>query len=73
MPFYVPLEQRKGLQKTYYGYLPYWVSTSTYANFRYHLLTHIAYFSVSIDPSTGVTGAIPNPSNFTGIVNYAHP
>ncbi len=73
LPFYVPLEQRKGLQKTYYGYLPYWVSTSTYGNFRYHLLTHIAYFSVSIDPSTGVTVAIPNPSNFTSIVNYAHP
>jgi len=73
LPFYVPLEQRKGLQKTYHGYLPYWVGTSTYGNFRYQLLTHIAYFSVSIDPSTGVTGAIPNPSNFTSIVNYAHP
>lgn len=72
-PFHVLLEQRKGLQKTYYGYLPYWVGTSTYGNFRYQLLTHIAYFSVSIDPSTGVTGAIPNPSNFTSIVNQVHP
>ena len=72
-PFHVLLEQRKGLQKTYYGYLPYWVGTSTYGNFRYQLLTHIAYFSVSIDPSTGVTGAIPNLSNFTSIVNQVHP
>jgi len=71
-PFRVELKEKKGLTYKYYGFLPYWVSTSTYSNFRFELLTHIAYFSVAIN-TDGSLGAIPNSSNFTDIMNLAHP
>lgn len=58
--------------KNYYGYLPYWTDTASYAYFQMELLTHIAYFSVDIDPATGDLGAIPNLSRFTKIRDYAH-
>ena len=71
-PIKVPLAKRKGLLYTYYGYLPYWISTSAYDNFQYELLTQISYFSVAIH-TDGSLGAMPNPTNFTDIMDYAHP
>jgi len=71
-PIKVPLVRRKGLLYTYYGYLPYWISTSAYGNFQYELLSQISYFSVAIH-TDGSPGAMPNPTNFTTIMDYAHP
>lgn len=34
--------------KDVYGFFPYW-TTSQEINFRYHLLTHLAYFSLELD------------------------
>jgi spore germination protein YaaH len=69
----LPLQPRVlGMLKNYYGYLPYWTDTVSYAYFQMELLTHIAYFSVDIDPATGDLGAIPNLSRFTKIRDYAH-
>ncbi|MEO0166713.1 MAG: glycosyl hydrolase family 18 protein [candidate division WOR-3 bacterium] len=71
---YVPLEPGiTGMAKNYYGYLPYWTDTSYYQYFQIELLTHISYFSVDIDPSTGSLGSIPNASRFYKIRDYAHP
>ncbi len=70
---YTPLKYTsKGMLKNYYGYLPYWVDTTYYQYFKMNLLTHIAYFSVGIDPSTGNLGDFPNVANFNKIRDYAH-
>jgi len=67
------LEPRpSGITHTFYGYLPYWVDTLYYDYFQMELLTHIAYFAVEIDPSTGNLGSIPYFSRFNKILNYAH-
>ncbi len=66
-----PLKEKKGLLFDFYGYCPYWISTDAYANFRFHLLTHIAYFSVSID-TLGNLGSIPNSSRFTYLYSLSH-
>jgi len=66
-PFNIPITPKKGLLYNYYGYLPYWVSTSLYNKFRYELLSHISYFSVAMHYN-GTIGSIPNPDNFTDIV-----
>lgn len=65
-------EDQEGLVYNYYGYLPYWISTTTYSNFNYKLLTHIAYFSVAVN-SDGSLGNIPNISRYNSIVSTAHP
>jgi len=65
-------EESDGLTHNYYGYLPYWISTSTYSNFDYKLLTHIAYFSVEVNQD-GSLGNIPNISRYNSIVATAHP
>ncbi len=70
---FLPLEIiPTGLTHTFYGYLPYWVDTVYYAYFQMELITHIAYFAVEIDPSTGSLGSIPQFSRFNKILNYAH-
>lgn len=56
----------KGLRNTYYGYLPYWIDTLYYANFRHELLTDVAYFSVDLS-TAGALGAIPNAARFNKI------
>jgi len=71
---YEPLQiGTRGMLKNYYGYLPYWIDTIYYQYFQIELLTHIAYFSVDIDPATGGLGSIPNVSRFYTIRDYAHP
>lgn len=71
---YEPLKiETRGMLKNFYGYLPYWIDTTYYQYFQIELLTHISYFSVGIDPSTGGLGSIPNASRFYKIRDYAHP
>lgn len=69
----ITLQKKRGLHYNYYGYLPYWISTSCYSNFDFKLLSHISYFSVSIDENNGSLGSVPNPSNFNEIYTLAHP
>jgi len=70
---YVPLRPiARGMLKNYYGYLPYWIDTTYYGFFQMELLTHIAYFSVEINPSDGSLGSIPNQNRFIKIRDYAH-
>ena len=68
----IPLQERKGMRYTYYGYLPYWIGSGKYANFQWELLTHIAYFSVSVD-TLGNLGSVPYPQRFDTLLLYAHP
>lgn len=68
----IPIHERKGTRYTFYGYLPYWIRTSKYANFQWELLTHIAYFSVSLD-TLGNLGPVPYPGRFDTLIMYAHP
>lgn len=71
---YEPLKiGERGMLKNFYGYLPYWIDTTYYQYFQIELLTHISYFSVGINPSTGALGSIPNVSRFYKIRDYAHP
>lgn len=58
--------------KDYYGYCPYWIDTSYYDYFQMDLLTHLAYFSVDIQPATGNLGGIPNLNRFLKIRDHAH-
>jgi GH18 family chitinase len=58
--------------KDYYGYCPYWIDTLYYDYFQMELLTHIAYFSVEIDPGSGDLGSIPYLSRFAKIRDYGH-
>ncbi len=58
--------------RNYYGYCPYWIDTSYYQYFQMELLTHIAYFSVDINPTTGNLGSIPNISRFYKIRDQGH-
>ena len=70
---YVPLkENSRGMLKNYYGYCPYWIDTTYYDYFQMELLTHIAYFSIEINPSNGGLGGIPNQNRFVKIRDYAH-
>lgn len=70
---YVPLQARsRGMNKDYYGYCPYWIDTIYYDYFQMELLTHIAYFSVEIDPTDGSLGGIPYLSRFTCIRDHSH-
>ncbi len=62
----------RGLLKNYYGYMPYWIDTTYYQYLRMYLLTHIAYFSVDIDPADGSLSGIPNASRFTRLYNLGH-
>ena len=62
----------RGMLKDYYGYLPYWTDTIYYHYFQMDLLTHIAYFSIEINPVDGGLGPIPNQGNFLNILDYAH-
>lgn len=36
------------VDRTVYGYYPYWVDQQAYKNFRFDLLTHVAWFGVDI-------------------------
>lgn len=66
-----PLKGKKGILFDFYGYCPYWINTDAYNNFRFHLLTHIAYFSVSVD-TLGNLGSIPNSNRFTILYSLSH-
>lgn len=70
---FVPLQVRtREMLKDYYGYCPYWIDTLYYDYFQMDLLTHIAYFSVEIDPGDGSLGSIPYSSRFTCIRDRGH-
>ncbi len=69
----IPIQTRvSGMLKNYYGYLPYWIDTTYYQYFQMELLTHISYFGVDIEPTTGNPGNIPNVENFYKIIDQAH-
>jgi spore germination protein YaaH/SH3-like domain-containing protein len=67
-----PLAEGKGLLKTFYGYAPYWVDTTSLKNLDWSLITHVAYFAIEIN-SDGSLGNIPNEAKFLFVINYAHP
>lgn len=67
-----PLAEGKGLLKTFYGYAPYWVDTTSLKNLDWSLITHVAYFAIEIN-SDGSLGSIPNVANFLSLINYVHP
>jgi len=70
---FVPIQiSSREMLKDYYGYCPYWTDTIYYDYFQMDLLTHIAYFSVEVDPSNGDLGNIPYVSRFTKIRDHGH-
>ncbi|OGC42978.1 hypothetical protein A2Y85_02700 [candidate division WOR-3 bacterium RBG_13_43_14] len=70
---FIPLMiQGREMLRNYYGYCPYWIDTSYYSYFQMDLLTHIAYFSIDIDPATGNLSGIPNASRFYKIRDQGH-
>ncbi|MEO0264599.1 MAG: glycosyl hydrolase family 18 protein, partial [candidate division WOR-3 bacterium] len=66
-----PLQEGKGLLKTFYGYVPYWVDTTALKSLDWSLITHVAYFSIGVS-SDGSLSGIPNSSRFIFLINYAH-
>lgn len=56
----------RGMGYTYYGYLPYWIDSTYYDNFRYELLTDIAYFSIDLT-TAGNLGSMPNAARYNKI------
>ena len=51
-PFAKQTAQRSALTTQVYGFHPYWMN-GTEGNYRYDLLSHLAYFSADVDPVTG--------------------
>lgn len=66
-----PLQEGKGLLKTFYGYVPYWVDTTALKSLDWSLITHVAYFSIGVS-SDGSLSGIPNSSRFIFLISYAH-
>ncbi|MCK4233036.1 T9SS type A sorting domain-containing protein [candidate division WOR-3 bacterium] len=67
----IPLwKGERPLRKVVFGYYPYWMGTS-YNYLQYDLLSHIAYFSVTLN-GDGSLGAIPNQSILENLRNAAH-
>jgi len=66
-----PLLGRHQVDRTVYGFYPYWMGT-TYRSLDYDLLSHIAWFAVSVNS----TGNISNWNNWPGgwaeLVDSAH-
>jgi hypothetical protein len=67
----LPLLDRHQVDRTVYGFYPYWMGT-TYRSLDYDLLSHIAWFAVSVNS----TGDISNWNNWPGgwaeLVDSAH-
>lgn len=62
--------------KTIYGFMPYWVA-SDISHVQWDLLTHVAYFSVDLNPDGSVTNltgsyAWPSGSYAAAVRNAAH-
>lgn len=59
------------LNKTVFGYLPYWeYSDNAQNNFRYDLLSHIAVFDFKVNQSGGFSK--PSGWPWTSLINTAH-
>jgi spore germination protein YaaH len=54
-------KQSSSLTAAVYGFHPYWMNGME-GNYRYDLLSHLAYFSADVDPATG---------NFSSTHNYS--
>jgi len=57
------------IQKDVFGFHPYWMG-SDYEDYRYDLLSHIAYFGAKIETNGDITDTHDWP--FYGLVNKAH-
>lgn len=66
-----PLQESKGLRHIFYGYCPYWIDTLNYDYLDFSLITHVAYFSVSIDTNGDVV-SFPYSDRFITLINRAH-
>ncbi|MEO0248266.1 MAG: glycosyl hydrolase family 18 protein [candidate division WOR-3 bacterium] len=67
----LPLLDRHQVDRTVYGFYPYWMGT-TYRSLDYDLLSHIAWFAVSVN-STGNIGTWNNwPGGWAALVDSAH-
>ncbi|HUT79416.1 MAG TPA: glycosyl hydrolase family 18 protein, partial [Polyangia bacterium] len=58
------------VQKIVYGYYPYWVTG--YAELRWELLTHVAWFAVALNSNGTASNANGWPGSWTGLVDTAH-
>ncbi|MGC8893532.1 MAG: glycosyl hydrolase family 18 protein [candidate division WOR-3 bacterium] len=67
----LPLSGRHQVDRTVYGFYPYWMGT-TYRRLDYDLLSHIAWFAVSVN-STGNISTWNNwPGRWAELVDSAH-
>jgi spore germination protein YaaH len=71
-----PLRKAAGtLTHVVHGYHPYWIPDQAADNYRFELLTHLAYFSCEIDASTGaptntrgwLTSSVPARASAAGV------
>ncbi len=49
---------RRVLTHAVFGYHPYWIAESAIDDYRFDLLSHVAYFAYEVDPSTGAAADI---------------
>ncbi len=76
LPYIVPrptisLIDRHQVDRTVYGFYPYWMGTA-YRKLDYDLLSHVAWFAVSVN-STGNIGTWNNwPGGWAELVDSAH-
>lgn len=50
--------EASALTHVVHGYHPYWISDATADGYRWDLLSHLAYFSYEVDPTTGEASTI---------------
>lgn len=67
----LPLLDRHQVDRTVYGFYPYWMGTA-YRKLDYDLVSHVAWFAVSVN-STGNISTWNNwPGGWAGLVDSAH-
>ncbi len=67
----LPLLDRHQVDRTVYGFYPYWMGTA-YRSLDYDLLSHVAWFAVSVN-STGNINTWNNwPGGWAALVDSAH-
>ncbi|MBW2275907.1 MAG: hypothetical protein JRF63_00360 [Deltaproteobacteria bacterium] len=58
------------MNKVVYGYYPYWVSG--YEEMEWELLSHVAWFAITMQPDGAASDSNGWPSSWTGLVETAH-
>jgi len=67
----IPLLDRHQVDRTVYGFYPYWMGTD-YQDLDYDLLSHIAWFAVSLNSAGDISNWNSWPGGWAALVDSSH-